>query len=177
MTTQRLPERALLYWRIRLLIGCLVPALLGGFLYYTAAKLFSILTLIWMAVFVLLCFVYYPMYHHCYSYSVGGKQIRVSRGVVYSQTDVVYVRNLQYTTLSQTPLQRLMDLATLRLHSRRGGATVLHPIRGSKAAAHTVGKKDGGGVCSRRRPLNGSAPTHCTSSAFCGSICSSCWCR
>lgn len=50
MTTQRLPERALLYWRIRLLIGCLVPALLGGFLYYTAAKLFTILTLIWMAV-------------------------------------------------------------------------------------------------------------------------------
>ena len=93
MTTQRLPERALLYWRIRLLIGCLIPALLGGFLYYTAAKFFTILTLIWMAVFVLLCFVYYPMYHHCYSYSVGGKQIRVSRGVVYSQTDVVYVRN------------------------------------------------------------------------------------
>ena len=61
--------------------------------------------------------------------------------------------------------------------SRRGGATVLHPIRGSKAAAHTAGEKDGGGVCSRRRPLNGSAPTHCTSSAFCGSICSSCWCR
>ena len=51
MTTQRLPERALLYWRIRLLIGCLIPALLGGFLYYTAAKFFTILTLIWMAVF------------------------------------------------------------------------------------------------------------------------------
>ena len=34
MTTQRLPERALLYWRIRLLIGCLVPALLGGFILY-----------------------------------------------------------------------------------------------------------------------------------------------
>lgn len=127
MTTQRLPERALLYWRIRLLIGCLIPALLGGFLYYTAAKFFTILTLIWMAVFVLLCFVYYPMYHHCYSYSVGGKQIRVSRGVVYSQTDVVYVRNLQYTTLSQTPLQRLMDLATLRLHAA-GGVVQLYCI-------------------------------------------------
>lgn len=67
------------------------------------------------------------MYHHCYSYSVGGKQIRVSRGVVYSQTDVVYVRNLQYTTLSQTPLQRLMDLATLRLHAA-GGVVQLYCI-------------------------------------------------
>ena len=142
MTTQRLPERALLYWRIRLLIGCLVPALLGGFLYYTAAKLFTILTLIWMAVCVLLCFVYYPMYHHCYSYSVGGKQIRVSRGVVYSQTDVVYVRNLQYTTLSQTPLQRLMDLATLRLHAA-GGVVQLYciPYEEARLLRIQLGKK------------------------------------
>ena len=132
MTTQRLPERALLYWRIRLLIGCLVPALLGGFF----------LTLIWMAVFVLLCFVYYPMYHHCYSYSVGGKQIRVSRGVVYSQTDVVYVRNLQYTTLSQTPLQRLMDLATLRLHAA-GGVVQLYciPYEEARLLRIQLGKK------------------------------------
>ena len=142
MTTQRLPERAQQYWRIRLLIGCLVPALLGGFLYYTAAKLFTILTLIWMAVFVLLCFVYYPMYHHCYSYSVGGKQIRVSRGVVYSQTDVVYVRNLQYTTLSQTPLQRLMDLATLRLHAA-GGVVQLYciPYEEARLLRIQLGKK------------------------------------
>ena len=109
---------------------------------YTAAKFFTILTLIRMAVFVLLCFVYYPMYHHCYSYSVGGKQIRVSRGVVYSQTDVVYVRNLQYTTLSQTPLQRLMDLATLRLHAAGGGVQLYCiPYEEARLLRIQLGKK------------------------------------
>ena len=46
--------------------------------------------------------------------------VRVRRGVVYEQTDAVYIRNLQYTTLSQTPLQKLMGLATLRLYAAGG---------------------------------------------------------
>ena len=106
MKGQRLPARALTYWRVRLLLCCIGPAVLGGFLFYTAAQLFTIVTLIWVSVFLLLCFVYYPMYYRCYRYSISGTLIRVTRGVIYSQQDAVYLRNLQYTTLSQTPLQR-----------------------------------------------------------------------
>ena len=46
--------------------------------------------------------------------------VRVSRGVIYNQVDAVYIRNLQYTTLSQNLLQRLMNLATLRLYAAGG---------------------------------------------------------
>ena len=110
MSGQRLPERALTCWR----------AFVGGFLYYTAARAFTIFTFIWMAAFLLLCFVYYPMYYRQYRYSVGGMMVRVSRGVIYNQVDAVYIRNLQYTTLSQNLLQRLMNLATLRLYAAGG---------------------------------------------------------
>ena len=120
MKGQRLPARALTYWRVRLLLCCIGPAVLGGFLFYTAAQLFSIVTLIWVSVFLLLCFVYYPMYYRCYRYSISGTLIRVTRGVIYSQQDAVYLRNLQYTTLSQTPLQRVMNLATLTLYAAGG---------------------------------------------------------
>ena len=105
MSGQRLPERALTCWQVRLLLLCIPPAFVGGFLYYTAARAFTIFTFIWMAAFLLLCFVYYPMYYRQYRYSVGGMMVRVSRGVIYNQVDAVYIRNLQYTTLSQHLLQ------------------------------------------------------------------------
>ncbi len=120
MSGQCLPNRALTYWRIRLLLFSIMPAVLGGFFYYTAAKLFTVFTFLWMSIFLLLCFVYYPMYYHFYRYSISGMLIRVNRGVIYNQMDAVYIRNLQYTTLSQTPLQKLMHLATLRLYAAGG---------------------------------------------------------
>ena len=120
MTGQRLPARVLTYWRIRLLLFCIGPAMVGGFLYYTKASWFTISTFLWMAVFLLLCFVYYPMYYHFYHYAVSDRMVRVSRGVLYNQMDAVYIRNVQYTTLSQTPLQKLMNLASLRLYAAGG---------------------------------------------------------
>ena len=120
MSGQRLPERALTCWQVRLLLLCIPPAFVGGFLYYTAARAFTIFTFIWMAAFLLLCFVYHSIYYRQYRYSVGGMMVRVSRGVIYNQVDAVYIRNLQYTTLSQNLLQRLMNLATLRLYAAGG---------------------------------------------------------
>lgn len=126
MSGQRLPERALTYWRVQLLLMCIPPAFVGGFLYYTAARAFTIFTFIWMAVFLLLCFVYYPMYYRQYRYTAGGIMVRVSRGVLYNQVDAVYIRNLQYTTLSQNLLQRLMNLATLRLYAAGGVVRIVN---------------------------------------------------
>ncbi len=59
LSGQRLPERALTCWQVRLLLLCIPPAFVGGFLYYTAARAFTIFTFIWMAAFLLLCFVLY----------------------------------------------------------------------------------------------------------------------
>lgn len=120
MTGQNPPRRSLTYWRIHLLLLCFVPALIGGFFYYTAAKLFTVWTFVWVAIFLLLCFVYYPMYYRCYRYSVSNTLIKVNRGVIYRQMEAVYIRNLQYTTLIQTPLQRILNLATLRLYAAGG---------------------------------------------------------
>lgn len=120
MKGRHLPRRALNYWRIRLLISCALPALIGGFFYYTEAKVFTIFTFLWVAVFLFLCFIYCPMYYRCYRYSVNGKMVKICRGAFYQQTDAVYIRNLQYTTLSQTPIQRMMNLATLCLHAAGG---------------------------------------------------------
>ena len=124
MSGQRLPERALTCWQVFTRYILKNPSSwseeLVSYLYYTAARAFTIFTFIWMAAFLLLCFVYYPMYYRQYRYSVGGIMVRVSRGVIYNQVDAVYIRNLQYTTLSQNLLQRLMNLATLRLYAAGG---------------------------------------------------------
>ena len=149
LSGQRLPERALTCWRV------------GGFLYYTAARAFTIFTFIWMAVFLLLCFVYYPMYYRQYCYSVGGMMVRVSRGVIYNQVDAVYIRNLQYTTLSQNLLQRLMNLATAVRGGRRG-AHREHQLRGGAPIANSAGQENGGGRWNRPR-LSGFVRTRCTS--------------
>ena len=120
MIGRHLPHRALTYWRIHLLMLCVLPAVIGGFFYYTAVKLFTIWTFLWMAVFLLLCFVYLPMFHQYYRYAVSNILIKVDRGVLFQRMDAVYIRNLQYTTLIQTPLQRVMHLATLQLHAAGG---------------------------------------------------------
>lgn len=163
MTGQRLPTRTLTYWRIRLLLFCIAPAVLGGFFYYTAARLFTIWTFVWMSLFLLLCFVYYPMYYHFYRYSVSGMLVRVSRGVIYNQMDAVFVRNLQYTKLSQTPFRKSCTGNTEAICCRRCGADFRYQLRGSAAAAGTVGKEDGGGAWRTRPRLNAFVLTPSTS--------------
>ena len=89
--------------------------------------------------------------------------VRVSRGVIYNQVDAVYIRNLQYTTLSQTLLQRLMNLATLRLYAA-GGVVRIENISYEEARLLRIqlGQENGGGRWNRPR-LSGFVRTRCTS--------------
>lgn len=74
---------------------------MGGFLYYTAARAFTIFTFIWMAAFRAVLCVLSNVLPPVPAIRSGG-EVRVSRGVMYNQVDAVYIRNLQYTTRART---------------------------------------------------------------------------
>lgn len=153
MFGKRLPDRALTCWRVQLLLLCIPPAFIGGFLYYTAPRAFTIFTFIWVSLYLLLCFLYCPMYWRQYRYAVSRSMVRVRRGVLYNQVDAVYIQNLQYTILSQSLLQRMMGLATLRLYAA-GGVVRIQDVRLEEARLLRIqlGKR------MEKRPYNGQPP-------------------
>lgn len=124
MSGMRLPPNALILWRLRLILSSLIPSLLGGFLYYTVPKVFTIFTFTWFSLFILLCFLYYPFYYRGFSYSISESMIKINRGVFYFRMDAIYIKNIQYTSISQTLLQKILGLATLWIYAAGGKAHI-----------------------------------------------------
>lgn len=174
MTGQRLPTRTLTYWRIRLLLFCIAPAVLGGFFYYTAARLFTIWTFVWMSLFLLLCFVYYPMYYHF----TAIRSVGCWCGSAAVLSIIRWMRCLcassVYQAQSDPSSENHASGNTKAICCRRCGADFRYQLRGSAAAAGTVGKEDGGGAWRTRPRLNAFVLTPSTSSATSGGICLFC---
>lgn len=132
MSASRLPSKALFLWRLRLLFCCLLPAVAGGFFYFYAPGLFTVFTFVWFFLFLLLCFVYFPMRYSQFTYAITNTMVKVNQGVFYYRMDAVYIRNIQYTALSQTPLQKILGLASLHVFAA-GGSVHIHCLPYSDA--------------------------------------------
>lgn len=116
----KLPSKALLLWRLRLVAAIVAPAVLGGFFYYTIPNVFTIFTFVWFSLFLILCFLYFPFYYKGLSYAITESMVKVNRGVFYFRMDAVYIKNIQYTAITQTILQKVLGLATLRIYAAGG---------------------------------------------------------
>ena len=54
------------------------------------------------------------------SYQITDRYIRLHKGALFRCENMIYIENIQYLTLSQTPLQRLFGLATLHITAAGG---------------------------------------------------------
>lgn len=119
--SSRLPTKALTLWRLQLLFCCCLPSLLGGFFRYTLSPtVFLSYTAGWFGGFLFLCFLYFPLRWNRMTYSISTTMVKVSRGVLFLRMDAVFIRNIQYTSVTQTPLQRLLGLASLHIYAAGG---------------------------------------------------------
>lgn len=115
MMTKVLPRGALFLWRMRLVLFCIVPAFIGGFFYYVLPGAFTLFSFIWVGGYLFCCFVYLPLRYSQYGYSISEKMVKVEQGVFFFRMDAVYIKNIQYTSISQTPLQKVLRLASLHI--------------------------------------------------------------
>lgn len=124
MSVGLLPRKALFLWRLRCLITCIPFSVVGGFLYFTTINVFTIYTFCWMSLFILVCLVYLPMRYSQFTFAVTNSMVKVNQGVFYFSMNAIYLSNIQYTSLSQTPLQKLLDLATLHIFAAGGAVHI-----------------------------------------------------
>lgn len=120
MSPCHLPSKALLLWRLRLLLCCCPAALVGGFLFFTLPRTFTVFTFVWFSLFLLLAFLYCPACYAQFTFAVTDAMVKINHGVFYCRMDAMYIQNIQYTAITQTPLQKLLGLASLHIHAAGG---------------------------------------------------------
>ena len=120
----RLPKKALTCWRIRLALIASLPALLSALFYSYSRLVWGILTGLWMAAFLLFYFGYYPLKRRRLSYGADGRLFLLNTGVVYDRRKAIPLERIQYVTVSRTPLQRAMGLASVYIHMAGGMAVI-----------------------------------------------------
>lgn len=114
------PYRVQYLWRTRLLLFCFPIALLDGFFYFLHPALFWVIFALWAVLFLTLYGLYFPMLYRSLNYQITSRHIRLRQGALFRRENMIYMENIQYLTLSQTPLQRLFGLATLHITAAGG---------------------------------------------------------
>lgn len=115
MFSSPFPYRVQTLWRTRLLLCCFPIALLDGFFYFLHPILFWSIFTLWAILFFMLYGLYFPLLYRSLSYQITDRYIRLHKGALFRCENMIYIENIQYLTLSQTPLQRLFGLATLHI--------------------------------------------------------------
>lgn len=111
-------------WRIRLFLGILPLSLVTFIFSSYKTPLWYLFTAAWMAAFLYLYIFYYPIKYRKLFYSFNDSCILIHCGVIYSRIKTVPYVNIQYVSVSSTPLARLFQIFTLRIRSAGSSAYI-----------------------------------------------------
>ena len=120
MQSSLFPFRVQYLWRTRLLLCCIPAALIDGFLYFLHPTMFWVITAVWGSFCLVLYFVYFPLLYRSLNYQITSRHLCLRQGCIFRRENMIYIENIQYLTLSQTPLQRLFRLASLHIIAAGG---------------------------------------------------------
>lgn len=101
---------ALLIWQLRLILGAFFPAFLLFFFYRPEHILWKCAVGICAAVFLFFSLLWFPVKYWKLAYNIDGDTLYLRQGVIYTRYCSVTRKQLQYITLTSTPLQRCFSL-------------------------------------------------------------------
>ena len=107
--------RVLTLWRLLAALVVFVPA----FLLSLFVELFSILwivgTVLWVGIFLYIFLFHLPRFYQNLAIEVTQQEVIVRGGVFYSNLYTIALQNIQFITISSTPLSQLFRLVSLKI--------------------------------------------------------------
>ncbi|MEG1869571.1 MAG: PH domain-containing protein [Oscillospiraceae bacterium] len=117
-------KNAIILWKIRLLVLGIIPAFFVALFLKFGSDMFWIATTTWISIFLILAYIYYPIWYKNFSCTIKDDNLAVNSGIFFRTCRSINIRNVQYAVLMQTPLQRILKLATVVIFVA-GGAMFL----------------------------------------------------
>ena len=129
---KRVSPLAMYVWQIRLILFMFIPAFFLFFFYQPQSLAWKLCAAAVVAGFVIMAVVWLPIKYLKLAYQLDGKTLYVRWGVIYTRYGAAFLENIQYVTMSATPLQRLFRLCNVNF-----------VLAGGRMAIPCVGREEG----------------------------------
>ncbi len=110
MEFQHVSPKSLVCWRVRLYLIAAVVAVAVSLLFTPFTVLWYWMTGVWVAAFLGMYFVYYPIKYRRLQFRVENGGVQLDSGVIYKYNKYMKIENIQYVNFVCTPLQRILKL-------------------------------------------------------------------
>ena len=134
----------LLIWQGWAVLSALVPSLAVSLLWAPGTSAWKLVTLGWVALWVLYLAVWLPLRFFRLGYRLEADRVLVTDGVLFPTVRIFPLAALQTASVSADPLQRLCGLRTLRL-TAAGSELALPGLTASEAVRLAGLLLEGGG--------------------------------
>lgn len=110
MEFQHVSPKSLVCWRVRLYLIAAVVAVAVSLFFTPFTVLWYWMTGVWVAAFLGMYFVYYPIKYRRLQFRVENGGVQLDSGVIYKYNKYMKIENIQYVNFVCTPLQRILKL-------------------------------------------------------------------
>lgn len=120
MEPKHISPRALLLWRVRLCVAALVLSFLISLIMEIFSTVWFVFTGLLAVAFLFFYVFYYPVKYKKLTYAVGKGVLVLHGGVFYRRRRSIFLKNIQYIALFETPFSRILGLKDLIVHAAGG---------------------------------------------------------
>jgi len=121
---KRVSPLALSVWQLRLVFFMFIPAFLLFFFYQPDSLTWIFCAVTVAAAFLFVSLVWLPVKYLKLAYRLEGNTLYIRWGVVYTRFGAAFLENIQYVTISATPLQRLFRICSVNFILAGGMMTI-----------------------------------------------------
>ncbi len=121
---KRVSPLAMSIWQLRLIFSVFIPAFFLFFFYRPQMLAWKLCALAAAAVYLFSALVWLPVKYLKLAYRLDGQTLYVRQGVIYTRYGAVFLENIQYVTVSATPLQRVFRLCSVNMILAGGRMTI-----------------------------------------------------
>lgn len=143
MEFQHVSPKSLVCWRVRLYLIAAVAAVAVSLFFTPFTVLWYWMTGVWVAAFLGMYFVYYPIKYRRLQFRVENGGVQLDSGVIYKYNKYMKIENIQYVNFVCTPLQRILKLKSAVIMAA-GGYLYLPCLSAEQAQTLTRALHEGG---------------------------------
>lgn len=116
--------KILTIWRMSLTIAMVIPAFANALFFSPRSRVWLILSLVWLALFLILYLWYLPLRYNNLSFTVSGERILLYSGALYTRVRILPLCNIQYVSVYHNPIERIFGLCSLSAVAAGGRVTL-----------------------------------------------------